>query len=766
MGNVVRGIARAAALVGAGVLLFVPGANVAAAAFIGSTLGVSAAVAATLVTVAASLSATIGSSLFIRRPGGGLVPFDPKNINVDRTTPRKIVFGRCAVPLDLRHAEPSSDSKQEHITYIFALAAHRMEGLDNLYIEDKLAWDGTSAVGEFAGYLTLEFIPQASASAFHTAEAGTKWGSATRLTGCATLKVRVKRTGNSKSTQSPFASGISGRWTLAGRGMPLYDPAIDSTVPGGSGSQRANDNSTWAYTVSSVERGGNPALQLLAYLLGWKINGVGSVGLGIDPARLNLPSFAAAAAICDESIALAAGGNHRRYEAGKAYTDADDPRAVMDELLAAMNGEVVHDGGKLALRLGVNDLTPLLTLTEADFVAGYQWSPAPSLAEQFTLVRGRYTQPSAPALFGLVDYPEVSTGRASAAPRPLSLELPGVQDVRRAERIATQVARMSANWGAFTTTLGIRGWGLRQNAVVALTIPDRGWTAKLFRVRSITLNPDATVAVSLRPEFAANYSWATSETGNVAPVTPITYSAINEPNGLWRVPVSRLDETTGLADTDFGRVGGLAVDSIVARGSARDGDAVTFESTLPGVPQIVFLPGGNAATAGQNMRIVAEGVTTSGFVLRAKSQAVTAGSTITDGSSTAGDVGEPDRIINRTDSGAPFDGGFVYSFSVTVGEIAPGEPGVIVIGLFVRRSSAWVQAAQFAYNSTGAKVATIFPGTVDFGTGSEFGVSVLSAAGTGTVLSAFTSVAYTLGSVTETSLTPSGASSIPWVAIL
>jgi hypothetical protein len=69
-------------------------------------------------------------------------------------------------------------------------------------------------------------------------------------------------------------------------------------------------------------------------------------------------------------------------------------------------------------------------------------------------------------------------------------------------------------------------------------------------------------------------------------------------------------------------------------------------------------------------------------------------------------------------------------------------------------------------DSTGAKAVTVAPGAVDFGAGSEFGVTKLYSEGVGTAISAFTSVVYILGTVSETSLTPAGASSIPWRAIL
>jgi hypothetical protein len=478
----------------------------------------------------ADIVSGVGMAISPARGLNGLTAFDPKSINVDKTTPRKIVFGRTAFPLDLRYGEPSADSKQEYIEYVFALAAHKSDGIESLYIEETLAWTlAGGAQGIYAGYLWIEVILEGGAGSYHTVNAGTKWGSSQRMTGCTTMKVRVKRSANSSSSQSPFASGISGRWTLIGRGMPVYDPALDSTVAGGSGSQLANDNSTWAYTASGVARGNNPALQLLAYLLGWKINGIGSVGLGIDPARLNLPSFAAAAAICDESIALDAGGTQRRYESGKAYTDGDDPSPVIYELLAAMNGELVHDGGQLALRLAVNDLTAEVALGEDDFLSGFEWRPVPELQAQYTVVRGRFTQPDAPALFGMVDYPDVATGRTASAPRVLPLELPPVQNIHRAERIARQVARRSIYSGEFTVTVGIRGWLLRQNMVVSVTSPSRGWTNRLFRVRGIVLTTDGSgnVDVRLREENAAIYAWAAEETGSVAPVAPIPFDPAN-----------------------------------------------------------------------------------------------------------------------------------------------------------------------------------------------------------------------------------------------
>lgn len=942
MGKVLRPILQAAIIIGLTPVLGPQGAALAAAA------------------VDAGLDA---AGVWGGKLRANLSAFDPKSINPDPATPRKIVLGETTFPVDLRYAEPSG-TNQEYVDYIFALAAHKSDAILNIFIEDDLAWSSAGgAQGKYAGYLTVETILEAGPSAYHVVNAGTVWNSTTRLTGCTTMKVRVKRSDNSKNSQSPFASGINGRWAVIGRGMPVYDPARDSTQAGGSGTQRATDNSTWAYTASGVARGNNPALQLLSYLLGWRINNVVSVGVGLPVDTIDIASFATAAALCDESVALAAGGTQRRFEAGRAFSDADDPLAVVKTLLDAMNGELVDDGGRLALRLAVNDLTAAVTLTDDDFVSGYSWKPAAPIEQQYTVVRGRYSQPAAPTLYGMVDYPEVAIPRTSLAPRVLTLELSAVQEQRRAERIAKQAAQRNLYQGTFTVTLGVRGWLLRRNMVVAVTSNARGWTAKLFRVRSLTFNADATVEVVLREENAAIYAWSASESPVVTPVSPVvfdsraaaswlmagieaqanltapananrvpfsrmegdlgwavtfnpsslvvstdfnddagrryfvaaftataagqdvsiggtvrfpvragerlslssafdvrgaamatgtwralivTYNAAGTPSfPIWKsgtgallptvaqqefftVPagaveaaisinatsgaagllqlaiyepmvasaatgqtvhpvftpgpnaangadvtadqpiVSKLDATTGTALDAFGSgTTGLPFTQIVESGEARDGDTVTFASTLPSVPRINFLPGGNAATAGQNIRISADSLSTTGFTMRAKSQSVGSPTTITDTGATAGGTGEPDRVINRTDGAAPFDGIFTYRYTVTVGEIAPGEPGRITIAIFAKKSGAWTEVGRRNHGADGTYDASVTPGTVDFGTGTEFGIDVVSATGTGTQLDSFDSVTYTKsGTLTETSLTPSGASAIPWIALI
>ncbi|WP_310474110.1 phage tail protein [Sandarakinorhabdus sp.] len=779
MGKILKPLAVIAAIA----VNVIPGAGqLISGGIIGALGGSFAAAAIASVAVPALLAATTLAGLSALGGGGrgaasSLVPFDPKSINPDPAALRKYLLGRGLFAMDLRHFE-ASGANQEYIDYVFCLAAHRSQSVDEIWIDKDLAWTAGGGVqGKYAGYLTIEVILEAGPGAFHTVNGGANWGSAQRLTGCTTMKARVKRSDNSKTSQSPFGSGIGGQWRVIGNGMPVYDPARDSTVAGGSGPQRANDCTTWAWEVSGVERGRNLALQLLSILLGWKINGVGSVGFDYPADTMNLAGWAQAAALCDEAVALNGGGSQRRYEGGGSFTDGDGALALIARYEDAVNGEFTDHGGQFNFRVAVNDLTPTFTLTDDDFVTGYEWQPQPPLGEQFTVVRARYTQPASPTLFDLLDVPEVAIPRTAKGPRPLTLDLSLVQETRRAQRIMKQVAQRQLIRGEFRVTLGIRGWRLRRNQVGVINSATRGWTGKLVRVRDISFSQDGTATVLLREEAASVFAWDREESPVVTAPTPAVFDTRAAASWLLagiapgadvtvdQPVVSRLSDSSGQALPSFVANTGNPFAQLVASGDARDGDVVNFPGTLPGVPRVFFLPGGKSVTA-DNIRISADGLSASGFTMVAKSQTVTAGSTITDTGSSAGGVGEPARVINRSSGSAPFDGRFTYRFSVTVGMVAFGEPGNAEVALFARIGGAWAEVGRESFNTTGTYNRSATPGAVDFGAGAEFGVSLVSSDGVGTALTGFTQVQYTPGTVVEASLTPANAGPIPWQAFL
>lgn len=728
----------------------------------GASLGISAAVLG-----AVSAGASIGASLLQKRPKAPAAPrgsLERLNASIDPRTPRKGVWGVTAGNTDIRDQEYTES--QTYFHRFVVVAAHKVHEISAIWFDDKVAWTLAGGVqGEFVGYLTVTPILEGSAG--NAINISARMGTTRRYTGCAYVHLRYKLTGNTKKTESPFAQSIPTRLTIVTEGAYIYDPRLDSTVVGGSGSHRADNQSTWEWDDDASR---NPALQLLWYLLGWRINGVVSIGCGIPANRIDLESFITAANLCDETVSLAAGGTEPRYRSDGVFSDGDDPTNVIDNLKAAMNADLDDVGGKFRLTVFHNDLAdPAQDFTDDDMIEGYRWVQTPALSDSFNIVRGSFTDPRQQSLYQLVDAPPVEIDSRDGIDRFDTFDLALVQSPSQWQRLAKQRLQRQQYGGEFTTTFNARGWLLQKNMVITLSFSRLGWTDKLFRVAEMEHRIDGTCPVVLREENEAIYAWDEDEAPAVEPADPTIYDFNLSPvvqDMPTNAQISRLDESTGRGANNFQSSTGFPYSEFVETGEAFNGDTVNFSTTFDRVPKIIFTVGGNGPTAGSNVVIAAEGLSVSGFTMRAVEQAVTPGSTITDTGASAGGGGQPDLVINRTDSGIPFDGRFKFEYTVIVGALGPGEPGSISVGIFVKSGGLWLQVASQRHASDGTYNVSVSPTTVDFGAGAEFGISLLSAEGTGTSIDSFDSVAYRLGSVVETSLTPAGASPIQWFAVL
>lgn len=516
MGFIVAGIVGLASIIA-------PSAVASAFAAIGVTVATS-----TIVAVGASLLLTAASTLLL----GPKVPesqLSRLNVTLDTTTPRKAVFGTTAMNLDLRYHE-ASGTNQEYIDYIIVLAAHRVKSIDELWFDEKLAWSATGgATSTYNGYLQVYLITEGGPSNYFVVNSGSKWGAAQRLTGCAQMKIRVKRSGYGESSQSPLAEGLPNRVTIVGEGAPLYDPRKDSTIPGGSGTHRANDQSTWG-SYTNPDDTDNPALQLLWFLLGWRINGQLSVGCGVPPARIDLPSFITAANICDENVTLAIGGTQKRYRTSGTASDSDDRMEIIRTFLSCMNASLRDNNGKLSLTVIKNDLADyVLTFDDSDILDEFEWNQTRGLSESYNKVRGRYVDPSNNSLYQLVDYPEIGFASPDGIDRVMTLDLPYVEDGRRAQRIAKQVLQRNQYKGMFSATFTAKAQGCSVGDVVRITFPPLGWTNKLFRVVSQEIGFDGRVPMALIEENAAIYAWDAEDTAPVSPNAPVIYDPLNNP---------------------------------------------------------------------------------------------------------------------------------------------------------------------------------------------------------------------------------------------
>jgi hypothetical protein len=499
-------------------------------ALFGTTVGITLlGVSASTLTLV-SLGAGIASVLLTPKPKLPGSQISRLSVLLDPSAPRKAVFGTTAMPLDMRYHE-SSGANQEYVDYIIAVAAHKIASINEIWFEEKLAWSSAGGVAAtYVGYLTnIDIVTEGNASNYISINGGSKWGASRRLTGCAYVHLRIKRTGNVNTQDSPLVNGLPSRVTIIGDGALLYDPRKDSTVPGGSGSHRANDQSTWgAYT--NADDTDNPALQLLWWLLGWKINNKLSVGCGVPYTRIDMESFITAANICDENVTLAIGGTQKRYRTSGTASDNDGRMEIISNFLASMSATIRDNSGKLMLTVMKNDLADYaLILDESDMIGPFDWQQTGGLTDNYNVARGRYVDPSPNSLYQIVDYPEVGFASPDGIDRVMSLELFYIEDGRRAQRIAKQALQRNQYRGTFTTTFNSKALGCQVGDIIWMNLASLGWLNKPFRVISQEIRFDGQVPMSLIEEDASIYAWDSNESAPLTATAPTIYNPLNNP---------------------------------------------------------------------------------------------------------------------------------------------------------------------------------------------------------------------------------------------
>jgi hypothetical protein len=484
-------------------------------------------IAASAIAGAASLI-SMGASLLGRpkSPQIGGANQDRLTVSLDVRAPRVMAFGRTALATDLRDQEFTGADK-EYLHRFIVVAAHRVNAIQELWFDDKLAWTSAGGVqGEFVGYLTA--TPVLEGGPANAINISARMGATRRFTGLAYLYLRFKLTGNSKKTESPFAQQVPTRVTIVGEGIPCYDPRQDSTQPGGAGAHRAANQATWTYGAHAR----NLACQYATYLLGWRIQNPQSgtwklsVGAGTPPDRFDWPSFIEGANLCDEPVALAAGGTEPRYRGDGLVNELIDPIQVTEAFKAAMNADVDDQDGLIRLTVFHNDLAvPDAVFSTEDVENDYQWLQTPPLNESFNVVRGTFVDPDPRSLYQPNEYREVRIASPDGIDRVHPADFGFVQSRGQAERLAKQRLQRELYGGTFRSTFLAPGWKVQKNSPVRLNFAPEGWTNKLFRVAEYeNARPDGRVPMVLREEHANIYAWDAEESPAVQIADPTEYS--------------------------------------------------------------------------------------------------------------------------------------------------------------------------------------------------------------------------------------------------
>jgi hypothetical protein len=484
-----------------------------------SVFGISAATSATISAVASAISAvaTMGARLLQKPPEmKGTV----NEVVIGANMPVPYGMGRSYVG-GFKVYDDSSDGSDNDERTMIMVGSHAgpIEGFEN-FLADYIAIpfpasSGGLIYGEANGYYNnFMFVNSRKGTRPDTALSAPPgatgvfrgWGASHKLSGMACWSVTMEFDEKGKR----YAGGIPA-YGMVAKWVHAYDPRKDGTYPGGTGTQRWNDESTWTWTE-------NAGLHALTYARGRFMNGIKVVGAGIPQASIDIPAFVELANLCDANNWKMGGFV---YE-GPGISKWDNLKRILDAAAA----KPVWVGGILTLAISAPKVA-LDTVTFADLAEGEITIAAMSpWKDKFNTIIPRYRSEGHRWEYVQADAVTQATyvtedGEVKSDERQYDL----IQDKDLAAQRAAYDLVNEREFGPIKLPLKPRLRLYRPGEALLLDLPELGLIDQLAVISSRMLDPTtACVVLEFFSETTAKHAYALGRTG-VAPPTPSLTSA-------------------------------------------------------------------------------------------------------------------------------------------------------------------------------------------------------------------------------------------------
>jgi len=397
----------------------------------------------------------------------------------------QIIYGRTRVGGVIVYKEATDNNKYLHV--VVALAGHECEEIETVYLNDEeLTLDGdgeVTAPDKYAGYVRInKHLGSATQVADDDLinESDGKWTADHRLQGICYVYARLEFNADAFPNGEPNITAIV-------KGKKVYNPNTGTTA--------------WS---------DNAALCVRDYLSE-------AYGLASSSDEIDDTLVIAAANICDESVALAAGGTESRYTTNGAITTGAKPAETLDALLRCMGGTLWYAQGKWRCKAAAYT-SPTVTLDEDDLRSNMTIQTRHSRRDNFNIVRGTFRGSESNWQFS--DFPEIKSTTFIEADggdeSVMDLEMGLVSSSATAQRIAKIALYQNREQLTVSGSFGLRAFQLQVGDVVSFTNTRAGFSSKPFEVVNWTFSPDTdgnmVVNMTLRETSSAVYDWSAEET--------------------------------------------------------------------------------------------------------------------------------------------------------------------------------------------------------------------------------------------------------------
>ena len=380
--------------------------------------------------------------------------------------------------------------------------------------------EGSSAESTIRVEAHLGTDGQSSSSLLSTLSS---WGTNHKLSGISYLALRFKW------NQDVFGGIPTVQARIKGKKIVSYNSSLVAQTP--------------AFST-------NPAFCLLDYLTNERY------GKGLALSSLDLQSFYDASVICETQVTPYSGASDINIFDCNAVIDTS--KKVIDnvrELIKGMRAYLPYVQGKYRLNIETTG-SASVSLTEDDIIGGYALA-SPSKNSKYNRVICAFVNPEKNYQVDEIQYPQIDDSGYANADKHATMKsvdggflLEGRFDFRtitspyQAEEMAEIILRRSRESLGLNLNVGYKAYELHIGDIVNISITSLGFSAKPFRVLSMTFNEDYTISLALVEYQATHYTWATK--GQVA-----TIPSTNLPNPFSIQPPASLtltDEMIEYAD--------------------------------------------------------------------------------------------------------------------------------------------------------------------------------------------------------------------------
>jgi len=470
--------------------------------------------------------------------------------------PRQAGFGRFATAGSLNDAfNFGGKYGTDWEVLSIALVDHECESLEGFYVnDDYVAFAGDGPVAGYNGQLEVYFR---DGSAGQTLPAilttnGPGWTASDVGTGITHVTVAYKA--DDPEAENPVWTAGRPRFLWVLKGKKCYISAKDGTVAGGSGTHRIDDPATWEWTDNPIDCRYNFQRGIYA---GDDMTAPDQLLIGRGLSAIEAPpeNAIAHAALCDEQVALKAGGSEKRYTFDGMIGADEDFLTVEGHFADSTAGIIrqpdggieVEPGGPKAVVAEITD-HDILNLAEVELElfrgeADREWLN--TVVPRYVAPEQKWSMHGAPIRRVYADVIE------DGGPRSETLELKHVSRGTQAQRVGEIRRKLGRLLATGSLSLGPRFVELEEGDWIGWT-SDRhfGGARRVFRIESYARDAKWHVRIQLREIAAAAYGFTAAsdeEDDQAVANQQAAPGAIEAPgSAAWSVTAGKIDGLRGV----------------------------------------------------------------------------------------------------------------------------------------------------------------------------------------------------------------------------